>query len=91
MNEKDKLQKLIDWVRTENDRHVSIEIGRPDHKTFLEIWVSDYSANIGKFIGVDDIENIDKLDLRKEAEEEQRRQYEKLKAKYGNNESAAQN
>jgi hypothetical protein len=82
MNEKDRLQKLIDWVRAKNDRHVNIEIGRPNNKNFLQIWVSDYSINIGKFIDIESIKSIDKLDLRKEAEEAQREQYEKLKAIY---------
>jgi hypothetical protein len=88
MHEKDRLQKLIDWVRAKNDRHVNIEIGRPNNKNFLQIWVSDYSINIGKFIDINHVEDIDKLDLEGMAREERKQKFEMLKAEFEDQEAA---
>lgn len=79
MNEKDRLQKLIDWVRAKGRRHIDIAIGDPSDNNYLEIWAYDYSLQTGKYIKVND---IDELDLEREAEKEKRKQYEKLKAIY---------
>lgn len=93
MNEKDRLQKLIDWAGAKGKRRsIDFKIERTfsiDDEPTISIWVYDYDLMYGNFINLTDIENIDKLDLTDKAKTDKQREYEKLKAEFEGKQEAA--
>lgn len=82
MGEQDRLQKVIDWVRKGTNRSAQINIGNISDPESINIWIYDYSLMDGCHIKLNDIDNIDKIDLKKCVEESEKEQYEFLKTKF---------
>ncbi len=78
----DRLQKLINWVKNSKTRRaVDVTIDGTDSSN-IEIWAYDYSLREGELINLEQINSIDKLDLKAKSETRQQEEYEALKAKF---------
>jgi hypothetical protein len=82
MSNNDRLQRLIDWAKLKPSRTITIEIGQQAYNGSASIWAYDYELTEGQYIDISHVDDIDKLDLEKQAEDAKRAEYEKLKAEF---------
>lgn len=73
------LSKFAEWVKAGNgERHVKIDLGEIGHKDYIKIWVNDYELEVGQFVN-----SADEINLEAAKENQEKEEYERLKAKYG--------
>lgn len=68
------LNAFLTWQREKKSRHVSIKLGEFSNHERISIWVYDYELGEGQLVS-----NVDEIDIENHSLKKKRREYEKLK------------